>query len=81
MDHFVVQTQWNLYAHTHTHTHGAKERPSLKYVNEPTWINSGHRGQNYQLPHRQICPQCLLSLQLCFRGKGVIYDIYQALQK
>lgn len=61
------------------HRHRAEVLSPLKYVNEPTWINSGHRSRNYQLPHRQYAPKCLLSLKLCFRGKDVIYDIYQTL--
>lgn len=48
------------------HRHRAEVLSPLKYVNEPTWINSGHRSGNYQLPHRQICPQMSFKLEVMF---------------
>lgn len=48
------------------HRHCAEVLSPLKYVNEPTWINSGHRIRNYQLPHRQICPQMSFKLEVMF---------------
>lgn len=57
-------------------THCANASLPLKYVNEPTRMNSGN---NCLI--NKYDPKFPLSLQLCFRGKDVIYNLYQLLEK
>lgn len=39
------------------HAHCAEVLLPSEYVNEALWVDSCHKGQNSQLPHKQICPQ------------------------